>query len=114
MSKIPTQTTIPHLYLGTMTFGWSQVSSKVTESIALQMMNRFVDFQTKQSTKKVQINIDSARIYAGGKTETILGQTLSKLNVSPTATASSIVCIGTKAHPSQPHGLSRKGLQTQI
>ena len=82
----------PRLYLGTMTFGWSQTSSKVDVDVASQMLQKF------QGN-----HIDTARIYAGGKTETILGQIL---DVGRS--------IGTKAHPSQPGGLSPQGIQDQL
>ena len=51
--------------------------------------------------------MDTARIYAGGKTEKILGTVLEKYGTESLA-------IGTKAHPSQPDGLSAKGLRRQM
>ena len=107
---------IPRLYLGTMTFGWSQTSSKVTEPISLELMNRFVDFQTSyidsgDNDLKSKIFIDTARIYAGGKTEQILGSTLSKIHHDLNSFE---ICVGTKAHPSQPNGLSKEGIMTQF
>jgi len=110
---------IPLLYLGTMTFGWTQTSSKVTEPIALEMMNRFIDYQSTRlnpdNDEKTKIYIDTARIYAGGKTERILGCTLSK--IKSTYKKKNVMLdlkIGTKAHPSQPHGLSYDGIQSQF
>lgn len=54
--------------------------------------------------------VDTARIYAGGKTETILGDVLR--NVDPKEGPS--VTVGTKAHPSQPNGLSPTGVRDQL
>lgn len=79
-----------------MTFAWSQTSSKVDETVARDMMKAFAELSDR---------IDTARIYAGGKTEACLGSacdtTLSKWK------------IGTKAHPSQPGGLSKQGIRGQ-
>ncbi|KAI2509211.1 Aldo/keto reductase-like protein [Fragilaria crotonensis] len=89
-----------------MTFGWSQTSSYVDESVALEMLKVFVDFN---SDAPVHF-IDTARIYAGGKTEEILGQVLKKYG-SP---KKGVLSIGTKAHPSQTDGLSPAGIESQI
>lgn len=105
---------IPKLYLGTMTFGWSQASSKVNATIALEMMKRFIQFQN--DTLHVSKHyIDTARIYAGGKTEYILGSNLPAIQTETKDNDTmTTICIGTKAHPSQSMGLSREGIQEQF
>ena len=47
--------------------------------------------------------VDTARIYAGGKTEHIVGGALLAMGDTD------YVYVGTKAHPSQPGGLSKAG-----
>jgi len=103
---------IPRAYLGTMTFGWSQTSSYVDESIALEMVKRFIAFD--QSLQVTDHRIDTARIYAGGKTEKIVGTVLEKL-VLPSDDSSSTLLVGTKAAPSvKPGGLSPEGIAGQF
>ena len=97
---------MPRLYLGTMTFGWSQTSSYVDESVASAMVRLFVDFNAEAPVHY----IDTARIYAGGKTETILGQVLGKFGTPENG----VLSIGTKAHPSQKLGLSAAGIRSQM
>jgi len=111
---------LPRLYLGTMTFGWkSQTSSYVDERIALEMTEHFIAHNRKcvqgdgGDVEEVDHYIDTARIYAGGKTEKILGHVLSKIGAS-SAHKGDVLQVGTKAHPSQPGGLSPKGIQDQI
>lgn len=92
----------PRVYLGTMTFGWEQASSPVTAEIATEMIQR---------ARAVGItHFDSARIYAGGATEPIVGQCLTTLGLKGDPT----ITITTKAHPSQPNGLSPEGLGSQL
>jgi aflatoxin B1 aldehyde reductase len=92
----------PRVYLGTMTFGWDQASTPVTADIATEMVRR---------AHSIGITyFDSARIYAGGQTEPIVGQCLSTLGLNGDST----IKITTKAHPSQPNGLSREGLSSQL
>ena len=55
----------PKLYLGTMTFAWNQSSSPVGESVATELIQNFEDAGGK--------DIDTARIYAGGASEKLLG-----------------------------------------
>lgn len=133
--KSPSTTSIliPRLYLGTMSFGWfAQTSSPVDETVARRMLHRFVQFDRELSDKKVfhqshahdagLPRVDTARIYAGGKTETILGRVLQMAEETqddhrePSSRSwnAASLSIGTKAHPSQPHGLSRTGLQAQL
>lgn len=110
-----TPVTIPRLYLGTMTFAWSQTSSVVDEPVALEMVRRFVAHNEKMATSTITTNvrhyIDTARIYAGGQTEPVVGAVLSQIS-SPST--SGTVLLGTKAHPSQPGGLSASGIQQQL
>ena len=96
---LSTQSALPHIYLGTMTFGWSQSSAKVDLAVASEMVKRFVFFGGKR--------IDTARIYAGGDTEPIVGKA-----ISPARNWG--VTIGSKAHPSQPDGLSEGGMRAQL
>ena len=96
---------MPRLYLGTMTFGWSQTSSYVDESVALDMMKMFLDFNADPVHY-----IDTARIYAGGETESIVGKVLASVG----SRDKGVLMIGTKAHPSQKGGLSPAGIRSQI
>lgn len=103
--KVP----MPRLYMGTMTFGWSQTSSFVDENIAKEMTKKFIEFGEAISSDAHYI--DTARIYAGGKTEPIVGNVLKDAfsYCSPEK-----VMVGTKAHPSQPQGLSKDGIMNQF
>ena len=110
---------MPRLYLGTMTMGWSQTSSKVDESIATAMWDRFAEAAEREGTP---FRVDTARIYAGGKTERIVGNILvakqqqqqdSNGKSSNPAGHPLLLLLGTKAHPSQPGGLSAAGIQGQ-
>lgn len=108
---------IPRIYMGTMTFGWNQTSQTVDETIALEMMHRFV--KSNSAIHDTHIHpIDTARIYAGGNTESILGSTLQTLRGLMAKDASlpgnAYLSIGTKAHPSQPMGLSSEGIKRQF
>jgi len=116
---------IPRLYLGTMTFAWSQTSSVVDQDVAAQMVERFLQ------TNHDPINdhcIDTARIYAGGQTEACLGAVLSKISSDSNSISSnsissnsmsskngkSRILVGSKAHPSQEGGLSALGIRQQL
>lgn len=104
---------IPRAYLGTMTFGWSQTSSYVDETIALEMVKRFIAFD--ESMKVTDHRIDTARIYAGGKTEKIVGAVLEKLHTTLPSDSSSSLLVGTKAAPSiKPGRLSSDGIVEQF
>jgi aflatoxin B1 aldehyde reductase len=114
------QTRIPRLYLGTMTFAWGQTSSVVDEPVALEMVRRFVAHNEKMAKtspggsstpqKITPHYIDTARIYAGGQTEPVVGAVLSQISLPD----SQSFLVGTKAHPSQPGGLSPAGIQQQL
>lgn len=125
----------PRLYLGTMTFGWSQSSSKVDEKVAYQMLDSFIQHQkstTASHNHHPIYHIDTARIYSGGKSETIVGTIMKQWydmnhddkndnNIdnnddtnNTTNHNNTPFAIGTKAHPSQLHGLSKLGIQNQI
>ena len=95
---------VPRLYLGTMTFGWSQASSPVTEAVAVELSKRAILGSSVSY-------LDSARIYANGLTEPIVGSCLRSLI---SADGKQPAKITTKAHPSQPQGLSRTGLEAQL
>jgi len=97
---------LPSIYLGSMTFGWrGQTSSFVDTPIASQMIEKFVNSQKDDAA----VHIDCARIYAGGDSEKMLRDAMAGyLNKSPA------LLVGTKAHPSQPDGLSEKGLMQQL
>lgn len=92
---------LPELYLGTMTFGWNQASAAVDDSVALTMVQKFL--------ARGGVQIDTARIYAGGGTEPILGRALQDAQVR-----SKPYQLGTKAHPSQTNGLSAEGIREQL
>lgn len=86
------------VYLGTMTFGWeAQTSSLVGLPEARLFLDRF-DAAGGET-------IDSARIYAAGKTETILGEAM--ISRPPKR-------VTTKVHPSEPGGLSGAGIRAQL
>jgi len=120
---------LPRLYLGTMTFGWKgQTSHDVDEAVALQMTQRFIQFNQKrheewdgsQKNDTFVHHIDTARIYASGKTEYICGSILQKLGMATSADGfgekkQDIISIGTKAHPTaHPMGLSNIAMNTQL
>lgn len=100
-----TTSTLPRLYFGTMTFGWSNSSKLINEQTAVEML--------KLVQSKGVNHFDSARIYAGGKTETILGHCFNQLLQNNSEFRSNSV-ITTKVHPSQPGGLSPTGLRDQL
>lgn len=95
----PAAMRLPRLYLGTMTFAWNQSSSPVDDAVARAFLQKFVASGGK--------HVDTARIYAAGETEPMLGRAL-------TAVAASDLLIGSKAAPSQPGGLSAQGMRNQL
>lgn len=90
-----------------MTFGWSQTSSTVDEFVALEMFKLFVDHNEALGVDEHYV--DTARIYAGGKTEPIVGSLLKSLTPSKGK-----IVLGTKAHPSVEGGLSTDGMKGQF
>ena len=101
---------MPRLYLGTMTMGWSQTSSRVDEPVALDMLKLFIKHNIGQEQDIHYV--DTARIYAGGDTELIVGKIVKAFGTP----SSGVIAIGTKAHPSVTElgGLSRAGLRSQM
>lgn len=98
---------IPRAYLGTMTFAWSsQTSSVVDEPVALAMVDRLVKFNREIGVDTHRV--DTARVYAGGNTEPMLGDVLKKVDNG------SRILVGTKAHPSVKPGLSVEGINGQL
>lgn len=98
---------VPKVYLGTMTFAWSgQTSSVVDEAVALKMLKRFIQFDKDQGIHLHRV--DTARVYAGGDTEPLVGKILKGID-DPSS-----VLLGTKAHPSVKNGLSPEGLKVQF
>lgn len=96
---------LPRLYLGSMTFGWSSSSSPVPPPVAASLLSSYLSsFPPSPPLPPV---LDTARIYAGGATEGIVGAIL------PTDTSLPPL-LGTKAHPSQPGGLSPAGIRAQL
>lgn len=92
--------TAPSLHFGTMTFGWTQASSFVDDNIAASMLKAY-----KASGGEY---LDTARIYAGGETECVVGRTLDSSNLRGKFK------IITKVHPSQPGGLGATGIRAQL
>lgn len=107
--KVP----MPRIYLGTMTFGWQQTSSYVDEAAASKMIKKYIEFgkDVSDDTSTKQHYIDTARVYSGGKSEKILGVILKDTS---TYCDRDSVRVGTKAHPSQPGGLSKDGIMNQF
>jgi aflatoxin B1 aldehyde reductase len=85
--------------------------------MAMKIVQRFTRHNEESSSSladddvDVVHRIDTARIYAGGKTETIVGEVLSKLPVDDVKKGK--ILVGTKAHPSQSGGLSKTGIEKQ-
>lgn len=120
---------MPRLYLGTMTFSWSQTSSRVDEAVAKDMVAKFVSYSKSHvdnidadeaGAAKTVIHVDTARVYAGGNTEPCVAHALAAAFATPadssiSTTANGVVfAVGTKAHPSQPGGLSPTGIKEQF
>lgn len=83
-----------------MTFGWSQASSPVDDAVAKQFMEICAAHGFTE--------IDCARIYSGGESELMVGRVLKTIADTTKFT------VTTKAHPSQPGGLSPAGLREQV
>eukprot|EP00429_Kryptoperidinium_foliaceum_P064781 CAMPEP_0176060776 /NCGR_PEP_ID=MMETSP0120_2-20121206/30295_1 /TAXON_ID=160619 /ORGANISM="Kryptoperidinium foliaceum, Strain CCMP 1326" /LENGTH=335 /DNA_ID=CAMNT_0017394323 /DNA_START=30 /DNA_END=1037 /DNA_ORIENTATION=- len=84
-----------------MTFAWNQASRPVDDAVARAMVAGFADHGGRQ--------LDTARIYSGGDAEEMLGRVLRGADVDVGA-----FTIATKAHPSQPGGLSGVGIRQQL
>jgi len=97
----PGYSKLPEIYFGTMTFGWNQASSVVDDAVATTMTTKFLSSGCRQ--------VDTARIYAGGDTETILGRVLQTDGVKGKR-----LVLATKVHPSQKGGLSASGIRDQL
>jgi aflatoxin B1 aldehyde reductase len=89
-----------NLHLGTMTFGWSQASTPVTDEVAGGFLKAFLD--------RGHTYLDCARIYAGGDSEEMVGRVMAQ------ADARGKVQLVTKAHPSQENGISPEGIRAQL
>ena len=93
----PSLPLLPRLYLGTMTFAWSQASASVDLPVAISFLSAF--------HLAGGVHVDTARIYANGDSEVLLGQALATF---PPDT----FVLGTKAHCSL--SLSAAGMQAQF
>lgn len=91
---------LPRVYLGTMTFAWNQSSTPVDDAAASAMVRGFL--------AKGGLDIDTARIYSGGDCEPMLGRVLREEGKDRQWR------LATKAHPSQPKGLSAEGIRAQV
>jgi len=91
------------IYLGTMTFGWEQASSPVSKAVAIEM--------AKIASRFGLTVLDTARIYSEGESEPMVGACLEALQNDESV---STMKVTTKAHPSQPGGLSPRGLEAQL
>jgi len=100
------RTPTPRLYLGTMTFGWTgQTSSVVDVKVASEMVQKYV--RHNQAAGQSAHLIDTARVYAAGKTEPIVGAVLKEQ-------ANVAITVGTKANPAVEGGLSPGGIKSQV
>eukprot|EP00427_Karlodinium_veneficum_P048749 CAMPEP_0169233516 /NCGR_PEP_ID=MMETSP1016-20121227/27659_1 /TAXON_ID=342587 /ORGANISM="Karlodinium micrum, Strain CCMP2283" /LENGTH=335 /DNA_ID=CAMNT_0009312867 /DNA_START=151 /DNA_END=1158 /DNA_ORIENTATION=- len=84
-----------------MTFGWSQSSEVVEHDCAVEMLNRYL--------KTGGVEIDTARIYSGGRTEEILGRAMGTIGGLGQG-----ITLATKAAPAEPGGLSETGIRSQL
>jgi aflatoxin B1 aldehyde reductase len=75
-------------------------------AVAMEMLQLFV--QHNDASDVGVHHVDTARIYAGGKTEPIIGALLKSFTPSKGA-----IVLGTKAHPSVEGGLSSTGIRGQ-
>ena len=105
------RTPIPRLYLGTMTWAWAgQTSSVVDEGVALEMAKKFIAHN--EAAGETTHLLDTARVYAAGKTEPMVGVVLQKLG--PLSGSNRKIVVGTKANPAVEGGLSRDGIMGQL
>jgi aflatoxin B1 aldehyde reductase len=90
---------LPTLHLGTMTFAWNQASSYTDDAIATDFVAKFM--------QAGYVEIDTARAYAGGDSEKMLGRVLK-------ARPEEGIVLATKAAPYLTGGLSSDGLRAQL
>jgi aflatoxin B1 aldehyde reductase len=91
---------LPKLHLGTMTFAWQQASSYTDDAVATDFVDRFM--------RAGYVEIDTARAYAGGDSEKMLGRVL---KARPKGEG---IVLATKAAPYLTGGLSPGGLRAQL
>lgn len=101
----PRATITDNVYLGTMTFGWSGASTRVDETAATDMIRAFLAMGG--------CRVDTARIYASGETEAIVGAALRTLRAECREDTDRVL-LGTKANPSGQGGLSPAGIRGQL
>ena len=116
------RTPIPRLYLGTMTWAWNgQTSNIVDEAIAREMAQKFIVHNEAAGGESVH-RLDTARVYAAGQTEPMVGTVLESLRPwlllansnSPDEQRSRTIVVGTKANPAVDGGLSPNGIRKQV
>merc|ERR1719433_1694214 len=90
----------PSIILGTMEFG-----RRLNEKDSHEIMSSFLESDGDSNKSK---ELDSAFMYQGGKTESIMGK-INKSILSPNK-----ALIASKAMPRHEHGLSDKGIRTQL
>lgn len=91
-----------------MTFAWSgQTSSVVNEKVGLAMVEKFIQHNQKMGVTNHLI--DTARVYAAGKTEPMVGSVLKGLS-----STKGTILVGTKANPAVEKGLSQEGIKNQL
>lgn len=101
------RTPIPRLYMGTMTFAWTgQTSSVVDEKVALEMVQKFVKHDEAAGQRTAHL-LDTARVYAAGNTEPVVGTVLKSIETEK-------IAVGTKANPAMEGGLSTEGIKSQL
>jgi aflatoxin B1 aldehyde reductase len=88
----------PTIVLGTMTFGWTQSSHPVDDDAAAAQL----DYFTSQGFNE----IDTARMYAAGETENMLGRVLPGRD--------GVTVTATKANPFPPNSLKPDSLREQL
>ena len=91
-AEAPTPTEVPKPILGTMTFGWAQASKPVDVGVARSMVETFL--------RRGGREIDTARMYAEGNTEAMIGEVLASLPAPQAALA----LLATKANPDEERG----------
>ncbi|KAL7545651.1 hypothetical protein ACHAWF_008999 [Thalassiosira exigua] len=108
MKAAPPLSRLPNIYLGTMTFSWkAQTSSHVTGELG-RVVHAGRLRRLPRQVRPGTVRVDTARVYAGGDSERMIGRALASLgDPSP-------IVLGTKAHPSHPDGLSSKGIRAQL